>query len=84
MMAVRPDLVDLSKAEAQVPPGVIDMDKATIIWDIGRSPKPALPPSTYQRQAWKKGAQMLEVLTGADFRCPPPCASSARCSTKQK
>lgn len=63
MMAVRPDLVDLSKAEAQVPQGVIDMDKATIIWDIGEITKTGATGDP-TKASMEKGQQMLEILTG--------------------
>ena len=62
MMAVRPDLVDLSKAEAQVPQAVIEMDKASIIWDIAEITKTGATgdPTKASRE---KGGQMLEILT---------------------
>ena len=63
MMAVRPDLVDLSKAEAQVPQGVIDMDKATIIWDIGEITRTGATGDP-TKASMEKGQQMLEILTG--------------------
>ena len=63
MMAVRPDLVDLSRAEAQVPQGVIDMDKATIIWDIGEITRTGATGDP-TRASMEKGRQMLEILTG--------------------
>ena len=55
--------MDLSKAEAQVPQGVIDMDKATIIWDIGEITKTGATGDP-TKASMEKGQQMLEILTG--------------------
>ena len=62
VMAVRPDLVDLSKAVSQVPEKVIKInEKAGIIWDIKEVTDTGATGDPTKASA-EKGKQMLDIL----------------------
>ena len=62
MMAVRPELVDLSKAVAQIPEKVIKInEKANIVWDIKEVTETGATGDPTKATA-EKGKQMLDIL----------------------
>ena len=62
MMAVRPELVDLSKAVAQIPEKVIRMgEKAGLIWDIKEITETGATGDPTKASV-EKGKQMLDIL----------------------
>lgn len=69
MMAIRPELVDLSRAVAQIPEKMIELsDKAGIIWDISEISETGATGDPTKASV-EKGQQMLEIfvdlVTGA-------------------
>lgn len=64
MMAVRPELVDLSHAVAQVPDKVIRINETTsVIWDIEEVTKTGATGDPTKATV-EKGLQMLDILVG--------------------
>jgi creatinine amidohydrolase len=69
MMAVRPELVDLSHAKAQMPNKMIGLSgKANILWDIAEISETGATGDPTRASA-EKGRQMLDIfvdlVTGA-------------------
>lgn len=62
MMAVRPELVDLSKAVSQVPENMIDINKTTdVIWDIKELTETGATGDP-TKASMEKSQQMLDIL----------------------
>lgn len=63
MMAVRPELVDMTHAVSQVPENMIDINKAVnVIWDIAEVSKTGATGDP-TKASMEKGEKMLELLT---------------------